>query len=176
MYLQLFYEVKASFMNEKEKRMHRCCFTGHRPENLNFPKNLVKYRLKKEIKQAVIDGYNVFITGMSRGVDMWAAKIVIKIRKKNKNITLICASPYPNFETRWQHKWQYEYNKIIAQADIVRYICPSYSNFCFQMRNEWMVNHSGRVIAAFNGKKGGTKNTVEYALKNNKEIRNILNI
>ena len=30
-------------------------------------------------------------------------------------------------------------------------------------RNEWMVNHSAKVIAVFNGEKGGTANTVKYA-------------
>jgi hypothetical protein len=28
-----------------------------------------------------------------------------------------------------------------------------------------MVNHAARVIAVFDGKKGGTKNTIDYAMK-----------
>lgn len=38
-----------------------------------------------------------------------------------------------------------------------------YDRGCFQRRNEWMVDHAGRVIAVFNGEKGGTKNTIDYA-------------
>ena len=48
-------------------------------------------------------------------------------------------------------------------ADYVKYICPEYCKDCFQTRNEWMVNHSAKVIAVFNGEKGGTANTVKYA-------------
>ena len=58
---------------EAEKRMHRCCFTGHRPEKLQEPEDAVTAALEKEIRQAIADGFNVFITGMARGVDIWAA-------------------------------------------------------------------------------------------------------
>lgn len=50
-------------------------------------------------------------------------------------------------------------------ADIVRFISPQYDRGCFQRRNEWMVEHAGRVIAVFNGEKGGTKNTIDYATR-----------
>lgn len=30
-----------------------------------------------------------------------------------------------------------------------------------------MVDHAGRVIAVFNGEKGGTKNTIDYAERQN---------
>ena len=54
---------------------------------------------------------------------------------------------------------------ILVAADFVKYVCEGYSRACFQIRNEWMVNHSDRVIAVFNGEKSGTKNTIDYAVK-----------
>lgn len=56
-------------VTEAEKRRHRCCFTGHRPEKLQRPEKEVRADLEHEIRQAVFDGLNVFITGMARGVD-----------------------------------------------------------------------------------------------------------
>ena len=38
------------------------------------------------------------------------------------------------------------------------------------MRNEWMVDHSNRVIAYYNGTPGGTRNTIEYAGKKMIEV------
>ena len=52
---------------------------------------------------------------------------------------------------------------VLKAADYVKYICPEYRKDCFQTRNEWMVNHSAKVIAVFNGEKGGTANMVKYA-------------
>ena len=65
-------------MTEAEKRLHRVCFTGHRPEKLTRFEWLIKRDLEKEIRQAIADGMNVFISGMSRGVDIWAAQIFLK--------------------------------------------------------------------------------------------------
>lgn len=56
-------------MTEAEKRLHRCCFTGHRPEKLQRPENEIFTELEREIRHAILDGLNVFITGMARGVD-----------------------------------------------------------------------------------------------------------
>lgn len=55
---------------EAEKRKHRCCFTGHRPEKLKVPESVVISELEKEIRQAIADGFSVFISGMARGVDI----------------------------------------------------------------------------------------------------------
>ena len=76
---------------EAEKRMHRCCFTGHRPEKLQEPEDAVTAALEKEIRQAIADGFNVFITGMARGVDIWAAEIVLRLRDAGEAVRLICA-------------------------------------------------------------------------------------
>ena len=56
-------------MSEAEKRKHRCCFTGHRPDKLNVSEKVVINALEKEIRIAIQDGFNVFITGMAMGAD-----------------------------------------------------------------------------------------------------------
>lgn len=150
-------------MTEAEKRTHRVCFTGHRPEKLTRSERDIKRDLEKEIRQAMEDGLTVFISGMARGVDIWAAQIVLRLRGQGHDIKLICACPYAGFESRWSESWQKQYRQVLAAADFVKY--GEYSPSCFQARNEWMVNHSSRVIAVFGGRKSGTKNTIDYALK-----------
>lgn len=150
---------------EAEMRLHRCCFTGHRPEKLRRSEKEVRADLEYEIRKAVCDGLNVFISGMARGTDIAAAEIVLQLREEGYPVRLICASPYPGFENNWSRAWQTRYGAVIAKADLVRYIRPQYSKGCFQIRNEWLVNHSARVIAVFNGQPSGTKNTIDYALR-----------
>lgn len=152
-------------MTENEMRMHRACFTGHRPEKLTRTEKDIVRDLEKEIRQAIADGLSVFITGMARGVDIWAAQIVLSLRNSGYDIKLICACPYDGFESGWSKDWQKQYKEILAAADYVKYVCEGYSRSCFQIRNEWMVNHAARVIAVFNGEKSGTKNTIDYAAK-----------
>ena len=70
---------------------------------------------------------------------------------------------YAGFEQRWSPQWQMRYRAILQQADLIKTIGPSYSMAAFQQRNEWMVDHSSRLIAIYNGSSGGTRNTIEYA-------------
>lgn len=150
-------------MSEQELRRHRCCFTGHRPERLGMPESDVIFGLKEEIRTAIADGFQTFISGMARGVDLWAAEVVLALRDEGAAVRLICASAYRGFESHWSREWQERYRRVMKQADLVRFICPGYSEDCFQRRNQWMVDHSARVIAVYNGQPSGTRNTIEYA-------------
>lgn len=150
-------------VREENLRLHRCCFTGHRPEKLVASPNNIKFELEKEIQGAISDGFTVFISGMARGVDLWAAEIVLKLRAEGKAVRLIAVSPFDGFEKRWSYDWQTRYRFVMSQADLTKFICPTYRKDCFEARNIWMVNHSSRMIAVYNGSAGGTKNTIQYA-------------
>lgn len=52
-------------MTEQEKRLHRCCFTGHRPEKLFLVDREIIKELEREIKAAIERGYTTFISGMA---------------------------------------------------------------------------------------------------------------
>jgi len=161
-------------MIELEKRLRRVCFTGHRPEKLNINEGEVKDRLRNAVQQSIRDGYTTFISGMARGVDMWAAEIVLEERESNNNIKLICASPFEGFEKSWSFDEKQRYNNILQNADYIKFVCSHYSRQCFQIRNVWMVDHSARVIAAYNGESGGTRNTIRYAESKKVEVYDIL--
>ena len=158
-------------MTEQELRTRRVCFTGHRPEKLTLSETDVKAGLTEQIQKAVSEGYTSFITGMAKGVDLWAGEIVADLRDSGIDIKLIAASPYEGFGKGWSPEWQSLCQEISQRADLVKYVCPGYNKGCFMTRNKWMVDHSNLVIAVFNGEKGGTKNTIDYARKQGIEVR-----
>ena len=162
-------------MNQEELRLHRCCFTGHRPDKMELGEKEIKSLLEKAIDEAIADGYVTFITGMAMGTDIWAAEIVLERKKMNKDLHLICALPHPNFETRRSMTEKMKFNKILKNADLVKEINDHYCTGCYQVRNEWMVDRSNLVIAVFNGQKSGTKNTVDYAFRKGIGVINVLN-
>ena len=157
--------------SEEEKRLHRCCFSGHRPEKLDEPEEQVKAWLRTQIESAIAGGYTTFVSGCAMGVDIWAGQIVLEIKADQRfetgssDIHLIAATPWPGFANRWSDEWKKAYNELLHAADLVVNVCDHYHNGVFQQRNEWMVDHSNLVIAYYNGAPGGTRNTIEYAEK-----------
>ena len=156
--------------NEPELRLHRCCFTGHRPEKLDESAKEVQAWLEAQIDRAVSDGYTTFISGCAMGVDIWAGQIVLRKKVDHPGIHLIAATPWPGFSSRWNDEWRQQYTDLLRNADLVINVCTHYHNGVFQQRNEWMVDHSNRVIAYYNGAPGGTKNTIDYAQNKGVEI------
>lgn len=152
------------------KRTQRCCFTGHRPEKLKMSETDIRAWLDEQIDRAIADGLVTFITGCAMGVDIWAAQIVMKKRELNRNLHLIAATPYPGFGYRWKEEWKEQYHRLLKDADLVRTICDHYTDDCFSKRNHWIVDHSCRVIALYNGEDGGTKETIDYALQSGIEV------
>lgn len=148
-----------------------CCFTGHRPEKLYTDEGALIQQLDDAITMAIEDGYTTFISGMAKGVDIWAAELVLQHQRMTSNISLICAVPFEGFGLHWKNGWAERFTRIIHAADSVEYVCPEFSRSAYQRRNEWMVDRSSLLIAAYTGQKGGTQNTIRYAKKKGCKIR-----
>lgn len=153
------------------------CFTGHRPNKLNGydPKDNrdLLWRLHKEIvKHIELKDCNTFISGMALGIDIWAAKIVLKLKRDRfPNVKLVCAIPCKNQESRWVKSSQLEWQEICKLADEVIYVSEDeYKPYLMQKRNEWMVDNANYVIAVHDGTNGGTGNCVNYAKNKSKKI------
>lgn len=149
---------------------HTCSFTGHRPERLDMRPNSVIPWLEQEIGNAVDAGYSDFISGMQRGVDIWAAEIVLKLKAEGKPVKLIAACAWNGMEDRWEQNWQERYKAILKEADKIVYVSKCPGRAAFFERNHWMVDHSSRLIGVYTGAPGGTKETVWYAKNNGLEV------
>ena len=155
---------QGDMKSEAELRRHRCAFTGHRPEKVIGKESFVVAELRKAIEAAINEGYTTFVTGCSRGTDLWAADIVIELRRYNKELKLICAVPFEGFEERWEVNWIKHYRMVRKQADWVQVIATEYSPEVYQRRNIWMVKKASRLIGVYDGSPSGTKNTIDYAI------------
>ena len=103
--------------------MKTCAFTGHRPKGLGYPESDGRCTaLKEKLRSLIIrmiekEGVTHFISGMARGVDLWAAQLVLELKKQNPDVKLLCAVPYENFEKRWSPAWRQCYHDVLAAAD-----------------------------------------------------------
>lgn len=150
--------------------MYTCTFTGHRPERLELPEEQVKEWLKEQIERAADEGYTDFITGMQRGVDLWAAEVVLKLIDKDRQIRLIAACAFRGMEENWDLDWKDRYYYVLSRSELVYYISDQPGRKAFFARNHWMVDRASRLIAVYTGAPGGTKETMEYARKKKLDI------
>lgn len=155
-----------------------CSFTGHRPEKIDMPEesdeNCIELKMKlcEEIFFAVKNGYTHFISGMARGVDIWAAEAVLEIAlRTNLPLKLYAAVPCPTQAEKWL-EWEKErYSEILRLCEGVFLVSKKYTPNCMKKRNEFLVDHADCLIAVYDGQSGGTENTVAMAKKLEKNIR-----
>ena len=155
----------------------KLAFTGHRPESLPFGENENDprcLRLKSDLADAVEavyeGGVRHFICGMARGVDTYCAEIVLALRPQYPDMTLEAAIPCPSQCGGWTPEQQARWHAIVDRCDFETVVQDRYGPGCMQRRNRYMVDHAARLIAVFDGQDGGTRRTVEYALRSGLEV------
>lgn len=153
------------------------CFTGHRPEKLATPFSeqsekicFIKNQLKIQIQAAIDDGYTYFYSGVARGVDIFASEIVLSLRSKYPFIKHVAVVPYRTQAARWSRDWQLRYDNILDESELCIFLNETYHRGCLLERNRYLINNTQRVIAVYNGESGGTKYTLEFAKKQNKQL------
>lgn len=145
-------------------RYNTACFTGHRPEKLNCNFSEIRYQIEDSIDCAVSKGYTTFISGLARGVDLWAADIVM-----HKGLKLVAAVPFKGYKI-CDSEFSWLLRDVLENADEVHYCSEKYSKISYIIRDQWMVNNSNLVIAVYHGVPGGTEQTLAYAKKTGKDI------
>ncbi len=160
---------------------YTCCFTGYRPQKFPFPikgdcPDYIRFEndLTDKLFELYDAGCKTFISGMAMGFDIIAANAVLTLRQAGKNVKLVCAVPFKGQEEKFPFAWKKRYAEILAEADEVVILSPSYYHACFMDRNKYMVDRSDFILTFYDGQSGGTKNTVIYAEKCGRTVINIL--
>ena len=65
----------------------------------------------------------------------------------------------------WPPEDRLRRQRILAVCDLETLIQERYSPGCMLRRNRYMVDHSALVIAVYDGTGGGTRQTLEYAMR-----------
>lgn len=156
--------------------------TGHRPLNgawdiAHSDRQRIRAHLVPLLERAhSAGGFNTFMFGGAQGFDQDFALSVIELRTIHKcEVYLTAAIPFKGFHEYWPKSVQEIYNQIIEQCDDIVYVCdPGYADWKYHARNQFMVDNSEEGIALWNGKPGGTKSCIKYALSKGKRVLNLL--
>lgn len=164
-----------------ENNFKACCFTGYRPSKFSFPLNkgnreYIEFEnaLTETLLSLFEDECYTFISGVAMGFDIIAAEAVLELRRcVSHPIKLICAVPFKTQSDTFTDGWKARYNAVLEAADEIVYTSENYHRGCYGTRNRYMVDNSDYVLTWFDGAEGGTRNTIIYAIKNEKRVVNL---
>ena len=124
-------------------------------------------RLKEELSARLEGiyqaGYRHFICGMAIGCDMYFAEAVLALRTLHGDVTLEAAIPCASQPDKWNKAQRERYNSLLDRCNSVKLMQIEYTPSCMQRRNEYMVDRSSLLLACYDGRPGGTMNTILYA-------------
>ena len=83
------------------------------------------------------------------------------------------AIPCPTQADGWPRAQQERYRRLVAACDYETLVQSSYSPGCMQRRNRYMVDHAALLLAVHDGQPGGTRRTMEYAMRRGLQIVDI---
>jgi len=149
-----------------------CCFSGYRPEKLPWrtkeddPRcQELKRKIKLELEQLYRSGMRHFFCGMARGSDMYFCEAALNLREEYTEITIEAAIPCEAQAARWNEWERSRYFHLVGQCDVETFVSREYTKDCMIRRNRYMVDNSAVLLAVYDGKFGGTMQTIEYAAR-----------
>ncbi|HHX57514.1 MAG TPA: DUF1273 domain-containing protein [Clostridiales bacterium] len=152
------------------------CFSGHRPMKLpgkgdwsDRRTKIIKSMLYYRIHTSIEEGYTHFITGLARGIDLWAAMFVLELKSQHPELSLICVKPTEDHGNKFTGEDKYMLEYALFHADKIVCTSPSYHANCYRIRNQYMVDNSSQLIAVVNDYASGTGQTIKYAQKKGKK-------
>lgn len=164
-------------MNIHSTIKNTCCFTGHRPGKLPWKNDetdpncrALKRVLADVLAELYEDGYRCFICGMAAGADIYFGEAVLALRSKHPDVILEAAVPYLGQERRWNSAWRQRYYRLAGECDRTTVLHQERTPNCMMDRNRYMVTHSSLLIAAYDGRSGGTRNTIRFAAEQGLQI------
>ena len=154
-----------------------CAFTGHRPERLPWGRNeddlrcaALKTLLRRTVREVYDRGFHTFLCGMARGCDTYFCEEVLQLRRRVQDITLEAAIPCLSQSDGWTAAQQERYRDLLELCNYRTVVQEKYDPGCMHRRNRYMVDRSSLLLAVHDGSPGGTRYTIEYALRRRKDV------
>ena len=154
-----------------------CAFTGHRAAKLPWgyrEDDPACLELKQRLQDAVFalygEGCRRFYCGMANGCDMYFCEAVLELREERPDATIEAVIPWEGQADRWGDALRRRYDRLVSECDFQTLVQTHYSQDCMMRRNRYMVDHADILLAVYNGKSGGTRSTMLYAMRRGLQI------
>ncbi len=162
-------ETAATFIGPHINHFH---FSG----NENHPDCI---QIKKDLRDTIITLYREtgiyqYLSGVSLGIDLWAAEIVLSLKKEHPALELYSVVPYAGQADKWSSKNQARYARILQQSTgVIKLRDGAYMPGCSRELNIFLVQNAHLLIAVFGRAykpKSGSVHRINIARENGNRI------
>lgn len=150
------------------ERCTSAAFTGHRTYDGSRDEEL-----RAAVRRLHARGIRTFLTGMAQGFDLAAGECVVSLRGEMPDLRLVCVVPFAGHGRGMTDSARARYDALLAAADEVLTLLPSYNVRAYHVRNDFLVDHASYVVAYFDGSDGGTHYTVRRAVRSGLPVENL---
>ena len=155
-----------------------CSFTGYRPKKLNaclsgeFNILQLQELLKKQMQKMLDNGVSDFQCGMAIGSDLMFAQIAVALKERYPGLVKFSAAvPCLDHDKNWGEQDRSLCRELLGKADSVVYVSESrYYDGCMAKRNRYLVDTCDELLAIYDGQRGGTMQTINYAKKLGRKV------
>ncbi len=132
----------------------------------------IKLAIKKALLQLLDQGLEWVMVSGQLGVEMWAAEVVVELRKKDfPDLKLAIVTPFLEQESNWSDKNKEWYQSIIQMADYVdsvtkrKYDSPSQ----FRLKNQFAIQKTDSLLLVYDEERDGSPKYLLQTAKNFQE-------
>ncbi|MDR0222363.1 MAG: SLOG family protein [Oscillospiraceae bacterium] len=150
-----------------------CSFTGYRTKKLNASISAgsasaeeIKSALKAEMERMLKEGFGTFQCGMAVGADLMFAEIALELKREHPSVKFIAVIPCLEHDSGWNETDRARCREISEKADEAVIVSNSrYFDGCMAKRNRYLADTCDELLAVYDGQRGGTMQTINYAGK-----------
>jgi len=156
--------------------IHYCTIAGSTVNDFDYGQDeehpdcvALKLSLTEKIAELSNKGVHDFLTNAEQGLSLWAAEAVIGMREHlNTPCRLHVIVPYEEQAKKWHKEVRERYYDVHEAADSVTVVATQYSEDCYQVANQFMLNRSVMLLTD-----GGNAYLTDYAKSKSKHIEKV---
>ena len=161
--------------------------TGHRPDKLfGYDMRRPEYENMRKSFQKLILELHVerIVCGGALGADLLFLEAAVQLNQmlksamaSDENLTrpvrlteIVIAAPFPGYDSRWKKADREKLAELQKHCETI-YISDFYTPYAYQKRNEYIVDRCDVLLAIWDGSASGTKNCIDYAVKQHRPVK-----
>jgi uncharacterized phage-like protein YoqJ len=125
----------------------------------------LKECLLSQMNRMLDSEFTTFQCGMAIGADLMFAQAAFELKKQYSSIVkFIAVIPCIDHDKKWSERDRLLCREIIEKADEVVIVSNCrYYNGCMAKRNRYLADSCDELLSIYDGQRGGTMQTINYA-------------